>query len=55
MVSDKASMLASIELRVPLLDEDIYQYGTSLPAERKLIFCHKNTACKEIEKHLPRN
>ena len=26
-IADKASMLASIELRVPLLDEDIYTYG----------------------------
>ncbi|NGN98465.1 asparagine synthase (glutamine-hydrolyzing) [Grimontia sp. S25] len=30
MVSDKASMLASIELRVPLLDECVYAAGSSM-------------------------
>lgn len=55
MVSDKASMLASIELRVPLLDEDLYQYGKSLPAERKInLFATKIPLAKEIEKHLPK-
>lgn len=36
-VSDKASMLASIELRVPLLDEHVVAHGLSLNRE-KLIF-----------------
>lgn len=36
MVSDKASMLASIELRVPLLDEAIVKYGISLPSKKLL-------------------
>ena len=31
MVSDKASMLASIELRVPLLDESVLAHGLALP------------------------
>ncbi len=31
MVSDKASMLASIELRVPLLDESIVAHGIKVP------------------------
>lgn len=33
MVSDKSSMLASIELRVPLLDESVVAHGLSLPTK----------------------
>ncbi|MDP3559730.1 MAG: asparagine synthase-related protein, partial [Legionellaceae bacterium] len=34
MVSDKASMRASIELRVPFLDEAIVAHGVLLPSEK---------------------
>lgn len=33
-VSDKASMLASIELRVPLLDESIVAHGLAMPSKK---------------------
>ena len=35
-IADKASMLTSIELRVPLLDENVAAYGLSLPSKQLL-------------------
>lgn len=36
MVADKASMLASLELRVPLLDESVVSHGLTLPSKTLL-------------------
>ena len=54
-IADKASMLASIELRVPLLDEDIYTYG--IESKSKLLiafFSLKNPLKDLLHSTLPR-
>ncbi len=56
-VSDKASMLASIELRVPLLDNLLLQQGLSLSSndlikKRKLKYPLQNILSKRLPKRL---
>ena len=57
MVSDKASMLASIELRVPLLDESVVAHGLSLSTNEllkngQLKYPLKKLLATRIPKHL---
>ena len=49
MVSDKASMLASIELRVPLLDESVVAHGYRQSSEELI---HKNQTKHPLKKIL---
>ena len=56
MVSDKASMLASIELRVPLLDEDVIITGmNSRPSRLINGFETKSPLKKILKKTFPKN
>ena len=50
MVSDKASMLASIELRVPLLDEALVAYGLSEKSERLIDIRRTKKPLKDVLK-----
>jgi asparagine synthase (glutamine-hydrolysing) len=57
MVADKASMLASIELRVPMLDERVYFFGRNLSAKLlikkgKLKYMLKEVLSKLLPTHL---
>lgn len=51
-VSDKASMLASIELRVPLLDETVVSHGLSLPSSKLLRGFQTKRPLKKLLAHL---
>jgi len=54
MVSDKASMLASLELRVPLLDESVVAFGMKLPKNRLIVNRKLKYPLKEVlQKHIP--
>ena len=50
MVSDKASMLASIELRVPLLDEDIIISGLNMKPNELIKNFNTKSPLKKILK-----
>ena len=47
-------MLASIELRVPLLDEDIYTYGIESKSKLLIAFSLKNPLKDLLHSILPR-
>ena len=54
MVTDKASMLASIEVRVPLLDEEIVSHGYSLESSKLIkLFKTKNPLKLLLANSLP--
>jgi asparagine synthase (glutamine-hydrolysing) len=53
--TDRASMAASVEVRVPLLDHRVVEYAASLPADLKLRGSTQKYLLKEVaSRHLPR-
>ena len=55
MVSDKASMLASIEFRVPLLDEDIIISGLNMKPNELIKNFNTKSPLKNFKKTYPKN
>lgn len=54
IVADKSSMQASVEMRVPLLDLDVYQMGLSQPAEGLISGKKQKVRLQQIlDKYLP--
>lgn len=53
--SDKASMAASVEIRVPFVDHELLNFGLSLPASTRIKGLRQKWALKEVARnYLPR-